>query len=82
MAAEELDRGTVLKVAAEIPTLKPGWLIIEGGEPLLRSELLFEVAEIMHKNKIRVYLISNGMLLDEEIARRFAELDVNLMISI
>jgi len=82
MAEEELDRDTVLKVAAEIPALAPRWIIIEGGEPLLRGELLFEVIEIMHKNKIRVYLITNGMLLDEEIAGRFAKLNVNLMISI
>ncbi len=82
MAEEELDRDTILKVAAEIPTLKPGWVIIEGGEPLLCGELLFEVIEIMHRNKIRVYLITNGMLLDEKMVMRFAKLNVNLMISI
>ena len=81
MAKEELDGRTILKVAEEIPSLKPRWVIIEGGEPLLRREL-FEIIEIIHKSKIKIYLISNGMLLTENIAKRFAELDVNLMLSI
>lgn len=81
MAEEELDDKAILRVAEEIPSLKPGWVIIEGGEPLLRQEL-FEIIEIIHWNKIKIYLISNGMLLNKDIARRLAELDVKLMISI
>jgi len=81
MAQEELKDEMVLKLAEEIPSLKPRWVIIEGGEPLLRREL-FEVIKIIHKNKIKIYLISNGMLLDEKIAQKFADSDVNLMISI
>lgn len=81
MAAQELDGKTLLNLAEQIPSLNPGWVIIEGGEPLLRKEL-FRILEIFHKNKIRVYLITNGMLLTEDIAQRFSDLDVNLMISI
>ena len=81
MAEEELNNKTVLRVAREIPLLKPRWVIIEGGEPLLQKEL-FEIIKIIHRYGIRVYLITNGMLLDENIIRRFRELDVNLMISI
>lgn len=81
MAKEELTHETILKVAEEIPSLKPRWVIIEGGEPLLRMEL-FEIIKIIRKGKIKVYLITNGMLLDNDIAKRFAELNVHLMISI
>jgi len=81
MADEELESETILRVAREIPLLKPGWVIIEGGEPLLRNEL-FQIIETMHRNNIKVYIISNGILLDEDIAKRFAALQVNLMISI
>jgi Predicted Fe-S oxidoreductases len=81
MAEEELDDKTVLKVAEEIPLLKPRWVIIEGGEPLLRKEL-FEIIGVILKKETKVYLISNGMLLDENLARRFAELGVKLMISV
>jgi len=80
LGKEELDSRTILKVAKEIPLLEPRWVIIEGGEPLLRREL-FEIIEIIHKNSIKIYLITNGMSLDEEITRKFASLDVNLMIS-
>jgi len=80
MASTELDDGKIVEVARQIPLLKPGWVIIEGGEPLLRREL-FEVIEIIHEEGIKVYLISNGMLLNERIAERLAKLDVNLMIS-
>ena len=81
MDKEELDSRTILRVAEEIPSLKPRWVIVEGGEPLLRKEL-FEIIEIIHNSNIKIYLISNGMLFNEDLARRFAKLDVNLMISI
>jgi len=81
MDKEELDSRTILRVAEEIPSLKPRWVIVEGGEPLLRKEL-FEIIEIIYKSNIKIYLISNGMLFNEDLVRRFAELDVNLMISI
>jgi len=81
MVSPQLDGEKILEVARQIPSLEPGWIIIEGGEPLLRQEL-FEVIEIIYKSGIKIYLISNGMLLDENIARRLAKFDVNLMISI
>ena len=81
MAKEELDSKAISRVAEEIPSLKPGWVIIEGGEPLLRKEL-FEILQIIQEHKIKTYLISNGMLLGEDLARKFAELNINLMISI
>jgi len=81
MAKEELSSETVLRVSSEIPFLKPGWVIIEGGEPFLRPEL-FKILGILFEHKIAVYLISNGMLLDKDTAGRLAELSVRLMISI
>ncbi len=81
MGKEELDKETLLRVAEEIPLLKPAWVIVEGGEPLLRREL-FDVLEIIRRKSIRVHLITNGMLLDRDTAQRLADLDVNLMISV
>ena len=81
MAEEELDTRTLLRVAEEIPSLRPRWVILEGGEVLLRDELL-QVIDILRRDNVKVYLISNGMLLTREIARKLADLDVNLMISI
>lgn len=81
MANKELDEKIFLKTANEIVSLKPQWIIIEGGEPFLRKEL-FDVLEIISKNNIKIYLISNGMLLNEQYADKLARLGVKLMISI
>jgi len=81
MASQEIDDEKVLKVAEQVSSLKPGWVIIEGGEPLLRKEL-FKVIETIYKGGIKIYLISNGMFLNENTAMRLAEFGVNLMISI
>lgn len=81
MDEEELNGETILRVAKEVSSLKPEWVIIEGGEPLLCGELL-SVIDIIHKNGIKIYLISNGMLLTDEFAEKCSQLDVNLMLSI
>ena len=81
MANKELDEIKIYKTANEIVSLKPQWIIIEGGEPLLRKEL-FDVLEIISKNNIKIYLISNGMLLNEKYADKLATLGVKTMISI
>ncbi|MBN1591828.1 MAG: radical SAM protein [Candidatus Coatesbacteria bacterium] len=81
MAQEELDSETLLSVAEEIPALNPGWVILEGGEALLRDEL-WDIIDILHRRGIRLYLISNGMLLNRMSVERLAESAVRLMISI
>jgi len=81
MSKNGLDSRTILRVAEEICTLKPGWVIIEGGEPLLYKEL-FDVLKIIHNSNNKIYLISNGMLFNEDFAKGFQELDIHLMISI
>jgi len=82
LAEEELGAEALLNVAEEIPSLKPRWVILEGGEVLLRAQQLFEVINILRRSNVKVYLISNGMLLERHTARKLASLDVNLMISI
>jgi len=81
MNEEELDSETILRVAKDLSLLNPNWVIIEGGEPLLCGELL-SVIEIIHKKGIKIYLISNGMLLNESFAKNFSNFNVSLMLSI
>jgi len=40
------------KLIVEIAELKPGWVIIEGGEPLLRDDL-FELLGLMQQRQLR-----------------------------
>ena len=61
MAGEELSTERAKKLIAEIAELKPGWIIVEGGEPLLREDL-FELLALMQQNQPEVHLITNGIL--------------------
>ncbi|MDD4875703.1 MAG: radical SAM protein [Dehalococcoidales bacterium] len=78
---EELSTERAAALAAEIIELKPGWVIIEGGEPLLRGDL-FEMLEILRQSQLEVNLITNGMLLDLQKIDNLKQLGVRVMISI
>ncbi len=81
MSSEELSTGQAKKLIAEIADLKPGWIIIEGGEPLLRDDL-FELLSLMPPRQLEVHLITNGMLLNHQILTALKQLGVKVMISI
>jgi radical SAM protein with 4Fe4S-binding SPASM domain len=65
----------------EIEVLKPDWVLIEGGEPLLREDI-FDLLGLMRQKQLDVHLISNGMLLNPQLLERIQQLGVKLMISI
>ena len=61
MPEEKLSTERAKKLIAEIAELRPGWVIIEGGEPLLR-ENLFELPGLIQQRQLKVHLITNGMV--------------------
>ncbi len=65
----------------EIAMLKPGWLLVEGGEPLLRDDI-WDLLGLMQQKQLEVHLISNGMLLNSQLLDKIQQLGVKLMISI
>ena len=77
----ELSTGRARKLIAEIAELEPGWVIVEGGEPLLRDDL-FDLLELMRQRQLEVHLISNGMLLTPQVITTLKQLGVRVMISI
>jgi len=77
----ELSTERARKLIAEIAELKPGWVIVEGGEPLLRQDL-FDLLELMRQKQLEVHLITNGMLLNSQIIAALKQLGVRVMISI
>jgi radical SAM protein with 4Fe4S-binding SPASM domain len=81
MAEEGLSTSRAKELIAEIAGLKPGWVIIEGGEPLLRRDI-FELLELMRTEQLEAHLITNGMLLTPQILDRLKQLQVKVMISI
>ncbi len=81
MAEGELSTERAKKLVTEIAELQPGWVIVEGGEPLLRDDL-FELLSLMQQKKLEAHLITNGMLLTPEIIATLKGLGTRVMISI
>jgi len=81
MPEGELTTERAKTLIDEIAELRPGWVIIEGGEPLLRDDL-FELLGLMQQRQLEVHLITNGMLLSPEILAHLKQLGVRVMISI
>jgi radical SAM protein with 4Fe4S-binding SPASM domain len=81
MLSGDLTHDRAAQLVNEIAELKPAWVIIEGGEPLLRPDL-FDILEALRHKSLEVHLISNGLLLDSEIISRLHTLGVKVMISI
>jgi len=77
----ELSTERARKLITEIAELKPGFVIVEGGEPLLREDL-FELLGLMRQRQLEVHLITNGMLLEPQIITALKQLGINVMISI
>ena len=66
---EELSPGEALKLCAELKELGCETAVLSGGEALLRADWE-AIAEELVRLDIQVSLISNGLLIDGEIARR------------
>lgn len=49
---------------------------VTGGEPLLRKDL-FNILERMSSNKFKVYLLTNGTLIDSRVADQLAGQEIN-----
>ena len=81
MAEGELSSERARRLVTEIAALKPGWVIIEGGEALLRDDL-FELLELMRQQGLEVHLITNGTLFTPRILAALKKLGVKVMISI
>lgn len=69
------------RLIEEIAKLKPGWVIVEGGEPLLREDL-FELLELTRQKRLELHVITNGLLITPQIMATLKELEARVMISI
>lgn len=76
----ELPTERALTLLQEIAALAPGWLIIEGGEPLMRPDL-FGILRYAHELGLKIFIISNGMLLTESAVRWCAGMGIRIMLS-
>ena len=73
---DELTDDECIKLAKEIAMVKPQQLCICGGETLLRS-VIFDVIKILSDAGICVNMVSNGILMTDEVAKRLKESGIN-----
>ena len=69
----ELSDEEFLSICKEIVTLKPTFVCICGGEPLLRKELVYSVIDTITvgtSGQTQVSMVTNGFLMSKEIADR------------
>ena len=77
----EVSDEVVLSSAKKLVESEIFTVVITGGEPLMKKELLFKVISLFTDNNIRVSLNSNLTLLDDEIASFLKEKEVNILTS-
>ena len=71
----ELSTDECRRVLDEIASFSSPIIIFTGGEPLLRSDI-FDILAHGQKLGLSMAVAVNGLLLDDEIARRVVEHDV------
>ncbi|MBI4303043.1 MAG: radical SAM protein, partial [Chloroflexi bacterium] len=81
MEKGELSHDEAIKIAKDIVSLSPRWVILEGGEPLLRKDLP-EVGEMFQKANIDVFVITNGNAFSDDKLRSLASFSPKVLFSI
>ena len=86
LGEEELSDNELLKLADDIGNIKPTAVCLCGGETLLRIDIICEMIKIIKyktNNETSVNLVTNGMLLNEDVAKRLKKVGIdNVQISI
>lgn len=78
--ADALATEQILRLMDELAENGGGAVALSGGEPLLREDCLDLIEYGVER--LSVSLATNGTLLDEETARRLADLPVNVQVSL
>jgi MoaA/NifB/PqqE/SkfB family radical SAM enzyme len=75
-AKDTLDLDMVASIADQADELGIFEFDLQGGELLLRPDLLFQVLEAIQPERFYLYLTTNGYFLDKEMAQRLADAKV------
>lgn len=70
---DELGSDELKDLCKQIADLGVPYVAISGGEPLLHPDF-FEISEFFRNNGISLKVETNGLLIDRDMAKRFAEL--------
>jgi len=74
--ASELTTSDYFRLFDQMKEIGCFFITIGGGEPLMRGDL-FEVIKYARNNDIAVSIITNGLLITEEIAKKLNELNLD-----
>lgn len=78
---EEADSWHARSAAQWVAGLTPSEVVVTGGEPTLRADIL-DLISIVSKPGTRVVLATNGTLIDKRMAKRLAKLGCDVQVSI
>ncbi len=81
MMGDDLSTAEARALIDSIAALTPGWVILEGGETFLRSDI-FDLIELMEQRGLNVHAVTNGLVLDEGMIEKLARLKVKVLFSI
>ncbi len=81
MEQEELTAAEATKIAGDIIGLSPKWVILEGGEPLLRQDL-HQIGGMFQKAGIDVFVITNGNAFNQDRLQKLASFSPRVLFSI
>lgn len=76
---DDLSDVEVENLILDIIEIKPCSFCFCGGEPLLRVELLIYMAELLSAAGINCSLVTNGYLLNKEIAKKIKKSKINIV---
>ncbi len=81
MENAELTHDEAIKIAKDIIRLSPRWVILEGGEPLMRDDL-HHIGGMFHKAGIDVFVITNGNAFNQDRFQALASFSPKVIFSI
>lgn len=79
---KELSEEEILDIANQLAELQLDSLCFCGGEPLLRKEAIYKAAKLLKEksnNKLSINMVTNGMLMTEEVADKLKESGVRMV---
>ena len=80
MEEGELTHDEAIKITNDIIGLSPRWVILEGGEPVLRRDL-HQVGRMFEKEGIDVFVITNGNAFNQDRLQELASFSPKVLFS-
>jgi radical SAM protein with 4Fe4S-binding SPASM domain len=81
MEEGELTHDEAIKIANEIIRLSPQWVILEGGEPLMRPDL-YELGRMFRRAGVDVFVITNGNAFTRDRLQELASFNPKVLFGI